>query len=136
MYIYVVNILCGNVQDCPLVLSSDFPCIFHQFSIQCPLRKACQHSRILFSRFMLILFSLIGLCALGIYNARVMHALTSSWVTVPTPAVCTTCWTRVSRQCQVWYLHGHATATSTPHLLQRWNLVKLFDILPCPLLSD
>ena len=72
------------VQDCPPVLSSDFPCIFHQFSIQGPtLRKACDHSQILF----LTIHALIGLCGLGIYNASVKRALTSSWVTVPTPAV-------------------------------------------------
>ena len=114
-----------------LRFSVHFPSVFHSLSGP-TLRKACQHSQILF----LTIHALIGLCALGIYNARVKRALTSSWVTVPTPAVRTTCWTRVSRQCQVSYLHHHATATSTLHLLLRLNSVKLLDILPCPLLSD
>ena len=48
---------------------------------------------------------------------------TASWFTVSSPAVCTTCWTRVSTQCQVSYLvsdarscHSDIHSTFTPKM--------------------
>ena len=104
-----------------LRFSMHFPSVFHSMS--------SQESVSTFTNPCLTIHALIGLCGLGIYNARVKGALTSCWVTVPTPALCTTCWTRVSRQCQVSYLHSRATATSTLHLVESTTKIEFGETI-------